>query len=72
MSTEHSILLTHEYLDELLTILESHHKATLVELRRSTPNSEFKHYLRHRAEIIQSLIDVVQKARTEESAASAA
>ncbi len=62
MSTQHAVSFTHEELSELQGILESHLKLTLIEIRRSTPNSDGRHYLSHRLEVIRKLLVSVEQA----------
>ena len=61
MSERHAISFSHEELDELANLLESLLKSTMVEVRRSTPNSEFKHYMSRRVDLIKTMLGSIQE-----------
>lgn len=72
MSELHRLSLNHEELLELKQLLQSHLKSTMIEVRRSTPNSETKEYLKHRVEVIRKLLDILHAADHSEAESEAA
>lgn len=69
MSDIHSIELTHSELDELESMLEIELTQTRRELRRTTPNSDFKDYVRRHELFLANLLNKVHSVRHNQAAA---
>jgi len=70
MSDIHSIELTHSELEELESMLEIELTQTRRELRRTTPNSDFKEYVRRHEQFLSNLLTKVRSVRHGQIAAA--
>jgi len=70
MSDIHSIELTHSELEELESMLEIELTQTRRELRRTTPNSDFKEYVRRHEQFLANLLTKVRSVRHGQIAAA--